>query len=162
MNRSLVALSILLIAFADPAFARTTPAPPKAGSRVRVTLIERDQGPVVGNLLETSPEGLVLAVGPDSTSRRIVHLDIARLEVSRGMKSNAGKGAIVGAVVLGLGGGAYGAYLGHLSESDTDRHLVLPIALLVGGGCALVGAGLGALIGSGSKHENWDRVPAAP
>ena len=86
----------------------------------------------------------------------IARLDIRKLEVSRGIKSNAARGATIGAVLLGVTFAAIvtnGVADSEITEGDQ-------IVLGLGGAAvgAIVGGGVGALIGSASEHEQWDDV----
>jgi len=124
------------------------------GARVRVTLLERPQ--VTGSVLALPPDSLVVAAGPDSAREAIARLDIRKLEVSRGIHSNAGRFATIGAVVVGLTFG-FAIYSDAQDSEITDEG----VAVIGLGGVAvgaLVGAGVGALIGSASQHERWHKV----
>jgi hypothetical protein len=161
-------MKVLLIAtlcvtlLAPPAAARAPfRAPPKApivlepGNRVRVTLLERKDAPLVGTLLAISPEAISLEV---STERAIPRMDIAKLELSRGMKSRAGRFAGYGALLFGVLGGVSGAGLAKdLGNDDEDVVVLATLGSVLG---LLTGAGLGAFVGGGMKEERWERVPA--
>ena len=147
MTRLVAAL--LLLACATVVHADVAP-----GQRVRVTLLARPQAPVVGTVLAYRPESLALAAEPDSAESTFALVDVAKLETSAGVHGNAGKGAVIGALVGGIGAGLLGALFANaVKEGDADA---IPIVLGVGG--AIGGALIGAGIGEGSKHEKWEQV----
>lgn len=133
--------------------------PVTQGSRVRVTsdsLTLRVEGEVVdldGQHLvvnPTSPEGL------RGAPLTLTWGQVSRIEVSRGQRSTALKGALIGA---GIGAGVGG--LTFLGCGNEDR-----IAGFTCGGAALatvgmvgLGAVVGALISSGGKKDRWEEVP---
>jgi hypothetical protein len=126
------------------------------GARVRVTLLAREAPQVTGFVLAIPADSLVVAAEPDSAREAIARLDIKKLEISRGMKSNAGRGATFGALLLGFTFGAI--VMNGVAESEiTDGGQIL---LTLGGAGigALVGGGIGGLIGSASHREKWDDV----
>jgi len=131
------------------------------GARVRVTLLAREAPQVTGRVLAIPADSLVVAAEPDSLARVIAHLDIEKLEVTRGMRSNAGRGAVIGSL-LGAASGAFFSLFVPAPGSDDgdfdndDDHTSVRLA---GAGVgAIVGAGLGALIGCLSKHQRWNDV----
>jgi len=146
-----IAMGLALIASA--AIAEGSPLAP--GARVRVTLLEREAPRVVGPMLALPADSLVVAAEPDSLARSIARLDVRKLEVSRGMKSNARRGATIGALLLGVVfcGSVWSA--ASVDGPNEDAALAGIGGFAVG---ALAGAGLGALIGSASKHEQWEDV----
>lgn len=85
----------------------------------------------------------------------------ARLEISRGVTSKAGRGAGIGAIVGGIGVAIIGASE-CARQNDGSIIVVTPAQCALAG--ALLGAGTGALvgmvIGSFSKTEQWVEVPA--
>ena len=126
------------------------------GARVRVTLLAREAPPVTGLVLAIPADSLVVTAEPDSTRAAIARLDIRKLEVSRGMHSNAGRFATIGGILTGVTFGLI--VVNDLQSSEVTGGGVAVLGL---GGAAigwLLGAGVGALIGSGSKHEQWDDV----
>jgi hypothetical protein len=145
----LAALALVLLALPLEAWAL------ESGARVRVTLLAREAPQVTGIVLAIPTDSLVVAAEPDSLARSIARLDIKKLEVSRGVHSNAGKGATIGALVIGVAVG-----LTVLNAASIDGTSKDSVAAGIAGGAvgAIVGAGLGALIGSGSHREFWDDV----
>ena len=145
----LSALVLMMLALPPDAWAL------EQGARVRVTLLAREAPQVTGSVLAIPTDSLVIAAEPDSLARSIARIDIRKLEVSRGVHSNAGKGATIGALIVGI---ALGCSV--WSSTSIDGSSKESVAAGVAGGAvgAIVGAGLGALIGSASHRERWDDV----
>ena len=126
------------------------------GARVRVTLLDREAPQVTGRVRAILPDSLVVTAEPDSAREAISRLDIRKLEVSRGIHSNAGRFAVIGGLIVG-------ATFGFVVAADVDESEITSggqaVLSLGGAGIgALLGGGLGALIGSASHHERWDDV----
>ena len=130
--------------------------PVTEGSRVRVTsdrLTLQVEGVVIAldeqNLVvdPTSPEGLIGA------PLRLTWDQVSRMEVSRGQRSTALKGALIGAGVGGAVGGL--TFIGCGGEdswvacSDAAKATVVMLGL---------GTVVGALISSGGKKDRWEEV----
>ena len=84
-----------------------------------------------------------------------------RLEISRGVRANTGRGAWIGALIGGLGMGTLGALscdgrgnIVSFSSSDCAKGG----ALLGGAAGALLGLGIGALV----RTERWEEVHPDP
>jgi hypothetical protein len=75
----------LLLATAAPALATGTTLAP--GARVRVTLLARRHDWIVGTLLGLPPGAIEIE---DSTARTIPRMDVAKVEISRGMHAHTG------------------------------------------------------------------------
>ena len=155
-------VALLLLVAASPAFARARqkPAepPPTVGvdSRIRVTLLAHGSPKVIGSVLALSPDSLVMTTTVDTLPTTIARVDMKKLELSRGMHTNAGKGAGIGALV---GAVLLGSLLAAAVSVDGTSNDVA-IAGMAGGVVGAVGgAGLGALLGSASRSERWDKVP---
>jgi hypothetical protein len=104
-----------------------------------------------------------IGIVPDTSADtlRYARTDLHRLEASVGRKSNAGRGALIGAVVLGGFGVAFGAY-GASICGDCDNNATGTFVAGFGLAGAAVGAGIGAAIGSGKHHEQWRVVEISP
>lgn len=151
-----MAALLLLAALATPASAGQAIA---EGDRVRVTLLERPHERVVGTLLAIRPEAIDLR--PDSVTRTIARPDIDKLEVSRGIHSGSRDGVKYGAIVGGVTLGALGALASEINNSESSvKSNTVAVALAYTLAGAVVGGGLGALIGSAFHHERWERIPA--
>ena len=127
-----------------------------AGDKVRVTTEEER---VVGSLVSLDDNQLTLTTEARDSSLVLPLASLTKLEVSRGQKSMAGRGALIG---LGAGaavgvGTALVACAG--GDCNTDGDITGALALGLGAGGALVGAGIGALIGSSIKVDRWETVP---
>ncbi len=121
-----------------------------AGDKVRVTT---DKERVVGYLTASERDQLTL------DSRLVLPLaSVTRLEVSRGQKSMAGRGALIGAGAGAVAGVVTGLAVCAASSCGFEADLTGVVALVLGAGGALVGAGIGALIGSGTKVDRWETV----
>lgn len=134
-----------------PALAGAAPAP---GDRARVTLLAKER--VVGTIRALPPEAMTLSAEPDSAERVIPYESIAQLEIQNGMKSRAGRYAMIGGVLAAIPGAIVGHNLGEeLEVNETEQFY-----FAAGGAVAfgLVGAGLGALIGKGVKVPRWEQV----
>ncbi len=137
------------------------PWPVEPHDRVRVTL-KRDHSAFVGTI--QTIEGSALVIQHKTSGLRTVALrDIAKLEVSRGERTGALKGAAAGFVTLGLAGTfAWGALCDAdfgISTSTSSRESCTGEAALVGLGTGAVGALLGAVIGSFIRTDRWDEAP---
>jgi hypothetical protein len=128
-------------------------APPAPrDSRVRATMKVPVGSEYVGTLESWDAESLRLS-GPGGPPGRLELSEMAKLEVSRGMKGNAGKGALIGAGV-GLVGGIVAGIV-FRSEDDAYGLEYLAISLSTWAGATAVGAITGAFI----KTEKWQELP---
>ena len=148
-----IAAVLLLINSVQSLDAQTV----SAGERVRAT-IEEQSGKLTGTLEEWGSD--TLYVVPDGASqdvraRAISLSSLSRLEISRGQKSNAGKGALIGGGIgLLLGGG-----MSIIAGSTVDTEVTSTDYLIFTGLVTVGGAGIGALIGSLIKSERWEEFP---
>ena len=154
----------------------------KATSRTRTTLARRLGWLIAGQILLSCPSLEAQEVVPDSGARvrvnqkvigsfvswdanelvlsdtALVLAQVTTLELSRGRKSNAGKGALIGGLVGAAAGATYGLVL---CEGDCEAGSFAAAAFV-----GLVGAGAGALIGlvigSVVSGEHWEEVPLVP
>jgi hypothetical protein len=129
--------------------------------RVRITL-KRDHSAFVGTIQTVEGNALVIqrkALG----LRTVAFRDIAKLEVSRGERTGALKGAAAGFVIFGLAGAiAWGAVCEAdfgISTSTSSQEPCTGEAALVGLGTGAAGALLGAVIGSFIRTDRWDETP---
>jgi hypothetical protein len=146
-------MKALLVAGLLAGLASAAAGEPGTGSRVRVTLIERTHEPVVGTLLALPPGRIQV------DDRSIARVDVAKLEVSRGVTSNAGRYALIGALGLGVAAGVIAA----IKADPYDNPMPPPVAGVVYGdrGIAIGGVG-GALIGGASRSERWETYRLQP
>lgn len=130
-------------------------SPLTTGTRVRVTVRE-DGGErrLVGPLRTFDGEALTLT--PEGGTGRVTvpRTKITRIDVSRGSRSRAGRGALVGAV-LGLAAIAIAESTRGEDYEAPDNYGLIVAGSIAGG--AVVGAGVGALL----RSENWESQPWA-
>lgn len=127
------------------------------GERIRVKTISAVPGQVVG-VVEAREADFLEVLSEQGIMTRIAWDDVSRLQVSRGYKSNAGKGALIG---LGVGG-ATGLILALATCAPDEIDCQgLEGSFGVAGAISFgaFGAGLGALIGLVAKSERWVDVP---
>lgn len=135
-------------------------APVGIGSRVRVRVEGTGQPWVVGQLLALSDDSVRLRAEGPSDSMALGIPSLAKFEVSRGRRGQAGRGAKLGAAV----GGVAGLILGAATYEECDGCIAPDpgrggTALLGGVLGAAFGLGIGALIGRGVQAEQWAPVP---
>jgi hypothetical protein len=123
------------------------------GQRVRVTLTGPDPHRLQSTYQQLLGDTLVLSSASYELS------DVTKLEVWRGQRSMAGRGALVGFV----GGAALGAIIGY-SMGDSEGLCTIACTAGqkaawgagIGGGAGVLG---GLLIGALSKTDKWEEVP---
>jgi hypothetical protein len=120
------------------------------GARVRVETSGPGGRRLTGVLDQLTSDRLVLYVGAEETPSVVPRRELAKLEVSRGRATK--RAAWLGAVVGGVAGSALAFSVGPLAEGVAEEQS----AVLLGGLGALLGAGVGAAVGS---HEQWREVP---
>lgn len=134
---------------------------PVPGDRVRATF-GRPASTVTERLLTVDVDALVVRPLPSGVETgdeyRIDLTALHRLEVSRGTRSHAGRGALIGGAI-GLLNGVVATSIGRSSGGEEGLSSGQAF-LLFGGVCAAPGAGTGALIGSRVKTQQWEAVPA--
>jgi hypothetical protein len=107
---------------------------------------------VVGNVVRVSADSLVV-VPEDAPNELVLSAsNVRRVDVSLGRRARTGRGALVGL----LGGAVLGTVALAYFCSDSCIGAVALAALPPGG--ALVGAGIGAVIGSLVRTERWRSV----
>ncbi len=144
------------------------PADLTLGARVRITADTEVGKPLVGTYagmdsgwirvrvpdpLRVDPSG-----APTSKTVSVPLGPRSRLEVSRGQRSRAGKGALIG----GLVGGGAGLLLGVAAASENSGSSFFEVGpgevAAVTGMLGALGAGVGALIGAGSRMDRWEPI----
>lgn len=140
-----------LLVWPGGAWAAAGAAGAKAGAKVRVELKSAGgeaagggaaAGEVAGELVGVRKDAVVVGL-ESGESREIAVADIARIRVVR--RKATGLGLIIGAVAGGVGGGALAAGKAEPEDSFLDK--LSPVAA-IGAAGALLGGGLGAMIGS--------------
>ncbi|HWZ27473.1 MAG TPA: hypothetical protein VNX15_02870 [Gemmatimonadales bacterium] len=145
-------LSLVWLGLARPSSSQERVAP---GTRVRVTT---DSGPIVGSLVKADSTGLWVSRSSGPLNVFVPRRSVKTLEVSLGTRNHTGKGALVG-FLIGAGSGVIG---GLASGDDPPTSFVrfsagdkaALLGVLFGG----VGAGFGALVGSGMTDDDWHEV----
>ena len=167
-RRHAIAWVAILVLFAGTrtGHAEDNPDPLDSGMRVRVTF--RPSPPsgsrtnrrerLAGTLLRVDQATLTLS--DRSEPPRVVPIDsIVGLDVSRGRKGQAGKGALIG-LATGVAAGIVASSIvcsgGDCRQSGGDYTGLSRVVFAVGGG--LFGAGAGALIGGRLKTDRWEPV----
>lgn len=152
------AVLLLILGCLLPAGAAAQVFLPPAGARVRVTLASSEK--LVGTLSGAHRDTLLVRPVDAQEARALPLGTLTRLEVSRGIESRTGRGALIGLVSGAAAGAASGMIVcagDNCVNSGEDLTTLVPVALGIGGG--VVGAGVGALLGSGFHGENWATVP---
>ena len=132
--------------------ASQNPAAISSGDRVRVTTPSLSGGPFVGTVGTLDNDSLVVQGAGDP--RRLALGSVTHLELSRGLKSNARRGAGIG-FLLGAGvGAAIGSGCDTYSLGFTKGQCIAGAAIILGVGGGLAGGITGALI----RTERWAEV----
>jgi hypothetical protein len=159
LNISFCSALVLLVAFTS-AIAADVDAPlPQSlttGMRVRILAPEVVPGKMIGTVTRVSDDAVTLNIPGRSEPVSILREKIARLDVSDGPRSRgvdsaigAGIGAAVGAAGCAAGNGS--------GQNDVVRISTGAVAAF----CALLGGGLGALVGALiPPGEHWKEISA--
>jgi hypothetical protein len=125
------------------------------GTRVRILTTDISPAKVVGTIKMVDDQSVTIDVPGRAEAVSVLRDKISRLDVSEGPRSR-GVDAAIGA---GLGA-ALGAAGGELASTGGKSHIVSSGA--VAAVCALLGAGVGALIGVAiPPGERWNEKPAS-
>ena len=127
---------------------------PTVGQRVRLKTATTSAW-LVGTLVAADTDTLRLQLTDGASLVPVARGGIGQLEVSRGRHSNAGKGAVYGAAILGSLGLIAGVAC---ANSDSWLRCDGGAAAVAAFGGAAYGAAIGALIGALSHSERWDGV----
>ena len=159
---SLVAVLVVTTWSCSGYVADTSIAP---GDTVRVTAPSMDMDGSVGTVAALETDTLTVQVEDRADALYVPLADVTKLEVRRGRKSNAGKGALIGLGVGAVVGVALGFAAcagesgGALCNSDTGEDTSVALAALLGAYGAVLGTGIGALIGLAARTDRWETVP---
>lgn len=129
---------------------------PAAGTRVRVTIASAtdSRGRMTGTVLLADANTLAVKAKKDATLS-VPWSSVASLEVHRGRRSSAKRGAIIGGLLFGILGATYVALPSDGGTRGGSAGQVL------GGGAFFGAAGAlaGALVGAPFRVDRWQKVP---
>jgi hypothetical protein len=146
---SLVSRSVFALDGNVPLLQSLTP-----GMRVRILAPEVSPHKVIGTVQRVSEDSVTLDVPGRNELVSVLREKIARLDVSEGPRSRGVDVAIGGVIGAGIGAGGCAA-----GNGSGQGHIVSTGA--VAGVCALLGGGLGALIGAViPPGERWKEISA--
>jgi hypothetical protein len=151
--RKLLTTSLVLLLSMPGVFVMADEAPsgpPEEGDRIRLKAPGVADRAIIGRLLRADRSALAVT-RDDGSVVDVLRSAIQELEVARGRRSQATKGAAIGAAA---GAGALlAAAVGGGCDSDDPRCVIYPVVLgaVIGG---LVGAGIGAMV----KTDRWVKV----
>jgi hypothetical protein len=149
MCRAVLVLATLLLALPTGAQAQSL----TAGTRVRVATAEGRQ---IGYIERVTADSLVFA-HPGQGRTAVAWSEAGRTEYSLGRVGNPGRGALIGAGVLGaLTAVSFALNSEDLQGYDSSYYVS---GVTVG---ALFGAGVGALAGLAWRTERWATLPVGP
>lgn len=141
----------LFIVFSSATQAQLSMLSP--GERIRITAPKNFVQPVIGEFSKVLKDSVCFTMG--SKIFVVPFQNIEKIEVRRGHHRNAKKGAIIGAITGGFS-------LGLIAYSDASKskdgwEIISPGNAFTGGFLtgAVVGGGLGAIIGKGIRSEKW-------
>ena len=147
-------LVVLLLSATVRLLAAQSSAGPDGGSRIRFT--PAAGSPVIGHLVQWTPDTIVLETA--AGQRRFGLAADARVERSVGKRSQAGRGARIGALV----GLVAGMALGFASGDDDPNGWFAMTAgeKALAGGVLLGGTGglLGLIVGATHRVDRWEEV----
>lgn len=136
-------------------------SPVVTGDRVRVSAPSVSEDPLVGTVLVMDSDSCVIDVEGRYKPVAVPLTSLESVEVYRGQRSFAAQGAAGGAI----GGGIIGVGLAIKVCHDWDacrwdnENKTLLVTVVAGVGGAVLGAGLGALVGAFSKTDSWEELP---
>ena len=159
MNAIRTLSSVLVIALAAAAdLAAQQDTLVVLGARVRVTAPTVAENRLVGTVAAVDADTLVLGVKHGTSSLAIPFASMTSLEVSRGKKSNVGKGLGIGF----LAGAALGAVIGFAAGDDPPGFLAFSSEQKAAAGAilgGLAGGVIGGVVGATGPSERWETVP---
>jgi hypothetical protein len=126
-------------------------------SRVRALTVPVPEVWQTGQLVGWSPDTLQLQIEGGWT-RMIPMSDLTRLQISRGEKTDAVKGALTGGV-LGLAAGTILSLLAYGILTETGDGIRFSSMVTLTATTTAVGAGIGTIIGGLNRSDRWEDVP---
>lgn len=149
------------------------PAPParkflglSPGDKVRFATAD-NRGTTLGNVVAADSDTLLLSLPGAEKPVRLSWASLRKLEVHRGRRSQAEKGAKIGALSLAIPVALLSVAVEGAKDidcwSDCRSQSGLWLVAVTGGAAgATVGILTGALIGSAFKTDRWDKVGLPP
>ena len=148
----LIAAAATAALFPIPLPGQYIAQPAQSDPRVRVTMQVPAGLEYVGTLESWDTESLSLSV-PEGPPERLELSEVAKVEVSRGMKGHAGIGAAIGTAVGLVGGYVVGFRSGdHEDDFVGDTRGLIVMISMIGG------AALGAVTGALIRTEKWQSM----
>lgn len=128
-----------------------------SGDPLGADQLDRDQ--FIGTLGGRRDDDVVIRVESSATELAVPVTSVRRIEVSLGMRGNAGRGALIGMGAGLVGGAAAGLIVCASGDCDNpDSFLELStgfVTTMLALGGAVVGTGVGALTGALIRSEHW-------
>lgn len=150
MSRPWCIAPLLLLTALSPVSAQQRSSL-EPGARVRLSAATAGIRKHVGTLQAVELDTLVV------DSLRVPIAIITQLEISRGRRSKAGRGALIGAGGGAVAGGIVGYLVGNLCYSNPSGSGCRAGVTALGAGVgSAVGAGIGALIGRSATSDRWE------
>jgi len=156
--RSVASALFLLVFVASAPLPAQAPPPIQPGTRVRVTTVHQPGlWKANGTCVAISADSILFAPSGGGGPLAIRFDSLARLDVTRGLRHNAVKGAIVGASIVFVSAqiGFVAGFFRCVEEDHPCPFLLAATMALLASPALPAGAIVGALI----KTERWERVP---
>jgi hypothetical protein len=130
------------------------------GVRVRVRESAASTQTATGTLVRLTRDSITISPRGLRDERAFALASLSEVTVSRGRHSRTGRGALIGLASGTLAGVSSGLFLCGSVDCDSSGGDFTGIAVVtLGLGGALIGTGLGALIGSFIHTERWESIP---
>ncbi|MGH7730333.1 MAG: hypothetical protein ACRENJ_03695 [Candidatus Eiseniibacteriota bacterium] len=143
----------LALAMTPGAAAGQAPGTMTSGDRVRIRLAQPGAAWRTGRLVRLTRDSLVFVTPDGRDQRALAQAAVARFQMSRGWRSRARTGALIGGVAAAGATVALGFAVG--TDFEVDPGALAAASLFFGAGGALVGA----LVGRQFSAERWVDVP---
>ena len=158
MKCAAVLIGVLILLPTRRGASQEHPLPVEPGQRVRVMTAPAGVW-MTGTVTRLENDTLSLRPLGGDVATTILVSTLTRLQISEGRRSHAGKGAAIGALVLGAVGAALG-YAVCAGSSDQDlNHKAILCGLVGAGGGGAGGALVGATLGATARSERWREIP---
>jgi len=163
--RPATALSIALTLLAAPLAAEQDGSPIEPGTRVRLTSCYSALATAcmksAGTLSSWRTDSVLMQPeGKGAAAVGVPRAWVTHIEVSRGRKTSIGKGTVIGFIpgLLILAGTTLSADPGSAGGPGCYRDCLMTASL----GVSVLGAALGAFIGTAVTTEHWQDLPLPP